>query len=300
MANCAKLIEHIRLTQREIEAVAGARARLVEVIKSKADGGRLPSPRDFVLIGSYKRGTKIAPLDDVDMLYVMGYAKRVDNTGRHILTSCDFEFGSTFMEPEDNISSVKVLDLIKRVLQEVYFRSVVRRDGEVVNVYLSSYEVGFDIVPAFWIENDNYYLMPAGSGSTYWKRTNPKIDETILDELNKQHNNLLKNTVRIMKYWFKKKKIRCLRSYHLEAIAYYVFAQKESCLSYSECLQTFYANLNMSGYLKECPDPTRLSGSLTSKLTEQDIQRIMDEAAKALLHLERGEEHYVSYVDPEL
>lgn len=300
MANCQRLIEHIRLSQKEIEAVAGARATLLQVIRSKADEGQLPTPKEFLLIGSYKRGTKIAPLDDVDMLYVMGRARREGSTHRHILTDCDFEFGLAFMEPENNISSVKVLNLLKKVIGAVYSRSEVRRNQEVVNVYLASYDVGFDIVPAFRVENQGYYLIPAGGGSPYWKRTNPKKDEVILDQLNEKHSNLLKNTIRIMKYWFRKKRIKSLRSYHLETIAYYIFSEEGSCTSYPECLHTFYRNLNAAGYLKECPDPTGLSGNLTSKLTEDDIQGILAEASKAIEYLDQGEEEYVHYVDPEL
>ncbi len=133
----------------------------------------MPYPKDIFLIGSYKRGTKIRPLDDVDIFYVIGLAKRRDNNW-HTITDCSFDFGDDFKDDDGNISSIKILNLLRNEISKTYSKSEIRRNGEVVNVYLKSYSVGFDIVPVWQIANDNYYLIPAGRGSTKWKKSNPK------------------------------------------------------------------------------------------------------------------------------
>lgn len=295
-----RLVTHIRLTKQEIQNVSSAKNNLIQTIKSKAKNGYLPYSKDIFLTGSYKRGTKISPLDDVDIFYVIGLAEKKDNHW-HTITNYTFDFGEDFKDEDDNVSSVRVLDLLKKEISKTYTMSKVRRNGEVVNVYLTSYEIGFDIVPAWKITNDNYYLIPAGGGSTKWKRSNPKIDEDILNDLNEKHNMLLKDTIRIVKYWFRKKKIKTPRSYHLESIAYYVFGKKKSATtSYVEELIYFYENINYNDYLKKCPDPTNLSGDLSSNLDEDDINKILAEADKAIEHLRKSEEEFVRYVDPQL
>ena len=295
-----RLGTHIRVTQQEIQNVSNAKNNLIQTIKSKAKNGYLPYPKDIFLTGSYKRETKISPLDDVDIFYVIGLAEKKDNH-RHTITDCTFDFGEDFKDEDENVSSVKVLNLLKKEISKTYSRSEVRRNGEVVNVYLTSYEVGFDIVPAWKITNDNYYLIPVGGGSTKWKRSNPKVDENILNTLNEKHSNLLKDIIRIVKYWFRKKKIKTPRSYHLESIAYYVFEKKKSITtSYVEGLIYLYKNINYNNYLEKCPDPTNLSGDLSSNLNEDDISKILTEASKAIEYLRKGEEEFVRYVDPEL
>jgi hypothetical protein len=295
-----RLLTHIRLTEQEIQNVSSAKNNLIQTIKNKAEKRYLPYPKDFFLTGSYKRGTKIPPLDDVDIFYVIGLAERKDNRW-HIIRDCTFDFDEDFKDDDGNISSVKILNLLKKEISKTYSRSEVRRNSEVVNVYLTSYKVGFDIVPAWEIINDNYYLIPVGGGSTKWKRSNPKIDENILNDLNKKHNMLLKNIIKIVKYWFRKKKIKTPRSYHLESIAYYVFGKKEKpTTNYVEGLIYFYKNINYNNYLKKCPDPTKLSGDLSSNLDEDDVNKILTEANKAIEHLKKGEEEFVRYVDPQL
>ena len=169
--------------------------------KNKAKGNLIPLPKEIFLIGSYARGTKITPLDDVDIFYVMGIAVKRDEHW-HTLIECSLKFGEEFLDEDKNISSIKILELIKKEISKTYSQSNIRRNNEVVNVYLTSYEVGFDIVPAFKIKNYDYYLIPAGGNSSKWKRSNPKKDEEILNILNEKHNGLLKNTIRIIKYWF--------------------------------------------------------------------------------------------------
>jgi hypothetical protein len=142
--------------------------------------------------------------------------------------------------------------------------------------------------------------MPLGGASTMWKQSNPKKDVEILDRLQQKHNNYLKNTLRIVKYWFKRKKIKSPRAYHLESISYLIFNQIPPVNSYLQSLLAFYYTLGINDLLDSCPDPTGLSGALTSDLLENDIHKIQAEAEKAADYLNAGESAFVQYVAPEL
>ena len=284
----------------EVSKVSTAKNNLIDVINNKAEYRKLPLAESFNLIGSYKRGTKITPLDDVDIFYTLGKAKKYSDNW-HSITKCSFDFDESFMDENSNISSLIILNLIKKEIFETYSSSQVRRNQEVVNVYLSSYEVGFDIVPVWEIENENYYLMPIGGGKSKWKRTNPFNDEYIINNLNKKHNELLKEIIKIMKYWFKKKRIKSPRSYHLEAIIYYIFIDLAPIYSYPQGLKVCFSNLLIKkDLLTQCPDPTGLSEALKSELTDEDINNILSEARIALTKLQNEEEEFVNYVEPNL
>jgi hypothetical protein len=332
MTGINNLIEHIRLKQFEITNISSAKNRLIRILNNEAKNGRIPPSKYIFLTGSYGRKTKINPLDDVDIFYVMDYGMKENENEYLINTSFDFgykciecndgdsiigsilkaifggeedNFCSAYMPyPNEKISSKKILELIKRGLIKNYPNSEIRRNGEVVNVYLKTYGVGFDIVPAFYINNEDYYLIPAGGKSTKWKKSNPKKDEEILKKLNDKHNGKLKDIIRIIKYWFRKKKIKSLRSYHLESICYYMFKNKKnSILTYENGLLHFYKYIGIKPYLtylKSCPDPTNLSGDLSSGLSDEDINKIISEARTARKYLKKGGCEFVRYIEPEL
>lgn len=291
------LIANIRIKEHEIENASSARGYLDQILQSKGENGTLPTPKKVFLTGSYSRGTKISPLDDIDVFYVVGHAVAVNNTW-HTIVDCDYKFGSSFLEVDGNISSTKILELIKGELEETYGQSEIKRAGEVVNLYLNSYELGIDIVPAFQITNSNYFLIPNGSGSTRWKKSNPLIDELIITNLDSQHNNLVKDLIRITKYWARKKKIVSPRSYHLEAITYHVLSNlPQKITSHAEGLTYLLGRLNLNNYLNQCPDPTGLSESISSGLSDLDIINISQEAYKAISHLQESNDSFIAYVE---
>ncbi len=299
MANIENIIGKIRLSQGEIASISSARKYLEQIITAKGNFMQLPPPKELYIIGSYKRGTKISPLDDVDILYTIGNVRET-SPNLYSIIDCAFTFNSNYLDTENNISSKKVLDEIKSELASSYSRSEIKRNNEVVNLYLTSYNAGFDIIPAFYVEFANIYLIPLGSNSTKWKKTNPKIDEKILDVLNTKHNQLLKNVIRVIKYWFRKKKIKSLRSYHLEAIVYHLFTQLNPITTYLGGVSLFFRNINFSNYLSSCPDPTNISENLSSDLTQADIITITTEANNALTKIAISEEEFVKYVDSDI
>lgn len=291
------LLNKIKLKPQEIDQVNKAYDHLLSVLNNKAGLGVLPTAKNFILTGSYARDTKITPLDDVDIFYVIGKANSLGN-GWHTIADCDFTFGQDYLDVNQNISSLKILNLVKKEIDATYTSSEIRRDGEVVNLFLSSYGVGFDINPVFEIMNDDYFLMPQGKGLHMWKKSNPLIDHAHLAELDERHNYILKEIILIVKYWFERKRIKSLRSYHLEAIAHHLFNYiPVGPYKHEEGLAYFLINLNKNNYLYSCPDPTGISDPLLSGFTTEDVANIQNEANIAIKHLSQGNDKFTEYVD---
>jgi len=297
MASIRDLVNLTTPTPSEKEKAINAKNVLVEKLKKRDENQLLPSPIEIFLVGSYIRNTKIHPLDDIDLFYVMCPEERRQDGGDYVV-NCNFDF-SDCKDEDNNISSIKILERLKKEMMSEYPQSEIKRNKEVVRVYLRSYDINFDIAPVFYVTNKGYYNMPLGDGSKFWKRTNPKRDVNILNDLNGRHNSFLKGSIRVAKYWFKLKQIKNPRSYHLESICYNIFAHIPPVGSYKECMLALYRGLNRTN-LQSCPDPTELSDDLTSKLVPDEINRILNEADTAIKHLNLSEASFTQYVDPSL
>lgn len=302
MANLEDLLELINFEKEDLEKVQDALDNLIGTINRNAQKGELPHGYNFFKYGSVSRKTKIKPLDDVDLLYVIGDAEKQNYEDRNLITKCPFNFTIEDHEPYTNISSKYLLDKIKGEIKKTYTRSEISRHNEVVNVYLSSYEVGFDITPAFYITNMDYYLIPEGSNSHFWKRTNPFKGEEIFNRINLEQKGQLRNVIKIIKYWFEKKKIKSPYSYHLECVLCYAF--DESKYIYDKLINALYfafCNINYKNYLKSCPDPSKIGENLTTDLDDDDIKKILIEAENAysILYNEGGQK-FVEYLEPDL
>jgi len=300
MANLTDLLNKINFTPQEVKTVSDAMGNLLSTINSKASEGKIPTSINFFTYGSISRKTKIKPLDDVDILYVIGKAQKKVGENMHTITQCSYEFTSSDYEPNSNISSIILLNKIRNAIKETYSKSEVKKDKEVVNVYLDSYGVGFDIAPAFDITNENYYLIAAANGTHYWKRTNPFTGNSLIENANRKINGHLINTLKILKYWFMKKKIVSPASYHFECVLANYF--NSITFDIPNLFSSIYAalyNINYNSYLKSCPDPFSSSATLTSNLTDSDISKIEEEAkyARELL-LDNPIDEFVKYIDP--
>lgn len=146
---------------------------------------------DF-LSGSFARKTKLRPLNDIDIMMIVdgqglvmingdgtvkpGTIRGSGSEGNPLNTATYYIDGTT------KISSIKVLNAFKKAIKSRYPDSTeVGRDGQVVNVYLSSYGLGLDVIPAleFLPEGADrpHYYIPKGSNDPTWMATNPKIDK---------------------------------------------------------------------------------------------------------------------------
>jgi hypothetical protein len=252
---------------------------------------------DF-LSGSYARGTKLHPLDDIDVMIVLdgtGLIPTNISATHYVRSNAEGANGPVhnLLGIDNLLDSRVVLDTFHKSLKQSHTDSAIKKHGQAVNVKLSSYGLGIDIVPCFHIKPKNsseqdFYYIPAGDGSASWLKTNPKIDATISDRLHNQHNKKLKSIIKLLKYWNREKNADRIRSYHLEAIAWYVFHNHPSAVnSLSEGVKYFFDNARpyLESYLFE---PTGFGKHIDANMTPEDRQLslIALESAKAVLHLQ--------------
>lgn len=295
MANLQSLIEFTKITQEELSKVISAKENLLKVLREKVKNNEIPHFVSSWIVGSYKRGTKITPLNDVDIFIILSES---DDNG-------NYKMPDEYCNEGNHISSLLILNAIKKALLNTfnYSNSQIRRNQEAVNVYLSSYDIGFDIVPALFNKQSQTYRIPKGEGTHDWKSSNPGKDEEIISKLNKKHNEYLKNVIKILKYWMKKKQVKSLRSYHLEAICYFIFDEVYPISSISEGLKIFYqkiSQLQYRNYVLSCPDPTGIGSNLSSGYTQEDLNNLISKTGIALNKLNEGENSYVKDINPEI
>lgn len=232
---------------------------------------------DF-LSGSYARGTKIHPLDDIDVMMV------IDGTGLFVVENGQqanaevrgsgsvgspvhtYTYGTTGL-----ISSKMILEKFRDAIKEAYPNSSISKDGQAINVWLESYNMGIDIVPCFHVlpkdGTKEFYFIPQGGESHEWLKTNPKIDTEIVDGLDERHDKKFKSVVRLIKHWNEVHNNSRLKSYHLETIASCIFHNHPNKITdYHTALQYFFNNAG-SYVQNSCSDMTGIGGVIDSYLT---------------------------------
>ena len=88
------------------------------------------------------------------------------------------------------------LDRLKRFAEIYYSKSEIYQSSPTIVLELN--HIKFDLVPArtaFW----NDFKIPDGNGG--WRGTNPNDFNDKLNLTNREHSNLIKPTIRLVKYW---------------------------------------------------------------------------------------------------
>jgi len=242
---------------------------------------------DF-LSGSYARGTKIAPLNDIDVMMVL------DGSGlceirNGLITNAEVRGArhgspatSLHIDARGLVDSKKILEVFRDVLNETYPDSQIKKDGQAINVWLESYGLGLDIVPCFHIVprdgSRDYYYIPTGGESTGWMSTNPKIDKELCDNLNDLHGKKMKPIIKLIKFWNETQNQGRIRSYHLEVITWRTFAS-EKITDYPSALRYFFNNAELQ-LTCLCPDPTGLGDYIDKYMSplarQQSIAKIRE------------------------
>jgi Second Messenger Oligonucleotide or Dinucleotide Synthetase domain len=258
-----------------------------DVLINKANDGAIsPLAYQPFQIGALIRGTKPAPLNDLDLfLPFNGAGTTYYNNG-----TLGYNNGNT-------VSSVAVLNQVKAALQETY-DSDISRNQQAVTIYLSSYDMTLDIVPAVPIGTE-YYVIPQGHGYHTWKKSNPDIDHSILTQLNTRHNWKVTDAIKIARHWNSTKNRNRLRSYHVEASAYHIFnnSQTNTTTLLTACSMIFD---NLSDYIYNCPDPTGMSEPVHLAVDSSDFMlrlNLMASVNAARETLSRGSTAFVNYLN---
>jgi len=236
---------------------------------------------DF-LSGSYARGTKLHPLDDIDVMIVLDGTGLIPvglNATHYVRGNADGKNSPVHnhLGYDNLLNSHSVLESFQKALAQSHSDSTIKKSGQAINVKLSSYNLGIDIVPCFHIKpfdntQQDFYYIPLGNGNPGWLKTNPKIDENISKNLHDRHNKKLKSVIKLLKYWNREKNADRIRSYHLETIAWYVFHNRTSAItSMSEGIRYFFNNARP--YLEnQMYEPTGFGGLIDTYITPQDRQ----------------------------
>jgi len=247
-------------------------------------------PNADFLTGSFDRGTKTRPLDDVDVFMVLDGARLSMSANGTVLPTW---LGATakdnplllprYLDEQGCISSGKVLLVLRSALAGTYPASRIRRDGQAVNVWFESRKLGLDLVPAFYVTPANNqsdrYLIPAGSGYTHWIPTNPKRDAEIVATLDEYHRELFRPVVKLVKWWNRVRNQGRLRSYYIEVLCMRCFGA-EPIPTHGAALTKFFQYAgNVIGL--SLPDPTGVGGPIAPELTELQLRESMSAVARA-------------------
>ena len=230
------------------------------------------------MLGSFHRRTKIRPLDDVDLIFGLSAEGSTYGTfGSQIVLYAHPEsrrLQSLCHDGTQQVNSRKVLNRFVTALSNVpqYKRADIGRDGEAAVVSLS-YDWSFDVVPAFFTKPEadgrTYYLIPDGQG--HWKKTDPRIDDQRIIAQNQRHQGIVLPTIRLLKYWNKRRTVPTVRSYAFESMIlshYEATAPAQVAWVDVECCKVL--NTIATSIYLAIPDPKGIQGDLnTLSITER-------------------------------
>jgi hypothetical protein len=208
--------EVISLARGDISAAVKSREwflkRVMAVVGSRRAEPSLIADQPFLLYGSYRKGTKVAAVDEFDILV------RIDsNTGVFAQGGIQMAHGQGSANPNHKyhtkyllddqpaVSPTKMLNWVRSVACEVvepYGGEVPERDGPAVTVIIKSQDLQLDLVPGgvFTRRTDGktFYNIPRGVNSRDWILTAPEDDIARLEAASQQRQNF-KNVIRICK-----------------------------------------------------------------------------------------------------
>jgi hypothetical protein len=220
--------DYVRLDNGRNDVAKRSKGYLVEQVTKFPDDGRFPRYYETVSIdyGSYSRRTKIRPLDDIDLMFVL-HAEggqldaRYDGTFDISLPSLQNNLGSLCFDNSNILNSRKVINKFITYLGNLgdYEKADIKRNQEAATLKLKSYEWVYDLVPAF-ITNKatlgEYFLIPDGNGR--WKKTDPRIDKERTTRISGKQIVSVLDIVRVMKYWTARPTMPTVSSYLMENI----------------------------------------------------------------------------------
>lgn len=221
--------DYVKLDRNETNKALKSRDWLVQQIKTFPNKEKtfpnLYSEKN-IYFGSFARKTKIKDLDDIDIMITLSaengsYIEYSDKIEIIVEENADMLKKLCF-DDSNRLNSRRVInkfiELLKKIPQYEY--SDIKRNQEAATLKLATYKWNFDIVPCFFTKKDlkgnTHYLIPDGNG--YWKKTDPRIEKSIISELNQINGGKLLDIIRIIKYWNKNSMAPTMPSYLLEII----------------------------------------------------------------------------------
>lgn len=254
-----------------------------------------------IQFGSFARGTKCRPLDDIDLMIGIDAEGATYNVSDpwdnvRICPSQSSKAQNDCLSNDGTLNSTKVLHRFRSMLEHVreYEKSEIHKNGEAVTLNLISKPWSFDIVPCFQttleVNDRQYYIIPNGKGN--WKKTDPRIDYKAVQESDKEGR--LRELIRLCKKWNKIKKCPTMPPYLLETILV-DFANSQRNSLEDELPERFtkallYIAEHILNDVMDMKDIQDDINTLTTTEGKSIQQRAIDDYEKALNVLECHEE----------
>lgn len=183
MATCEpELLKAIRAIEPTAHQKAGAK-RSHNFLRDMLGMGNFKDRiLDSYLSGSYARDTAIAPLDDVDIIF--------------LIDSTHWDNGSLFYskpQPDDLLKS------FARAIRYRYKNSSVRLQRRSVCLQLN--HIHLDVVPALEVANGGTLIEIPDREADCWIRTNPRAHSDYSSRVNQMNAKRLKPAIKLLKFW---------------------------------------------------------------------------------------------------
>ena len=262
--------EKVNLDQENTKIARSSRDNLIDNIKGfSGDADFFVVYTDRILrFGSFERRTKIRLIDDIDLMICLsgeGTRTYIQSGEVFYINGSDADSKNGLMTDNTNyLNSTKVINRFISKLSDLqdYSKAEMHKNHEAATLQLKSYTWNFDIVPCFYTDTD-FYLIPDGSGN--WKKTDPRIDNERITDINQKHNGKLLDLIRLTKYWNNRKVTLRIGSYLLECMILQKYESKEASEKWWIDLE-FRDLLNYlsSAILSDVDDPKGIQGNLNS------------------------------------
>ncbi len=291
------LTAHVRLDQKQTEYAKSSSNWLKGQIRSiaiKIDDFPFLWDEFDLEFGSFARKTKIVTVDDIDLmigLHAQGctYAPMLQGNNRYQIYTTPGSRLDLFAS-NSVLNSRKIINKFVKELGLVpqYQQADIKRTLQAATLKLKSYDWNFDIVPCFYTSEEMitgrcYYLIPDGDGN--WMKTDPRIEQNFIMNLNRFHGGVVLDVVRLIKYWNRRPTMPSIPSYMLECLALGYFNEIQRIdygLPYHFTAALHYIRDKVMGSI---PDPKGIEGDI-NKLEFVDRlkihDRVVQDASRAL------------------
>ena len=253
------LVDVITPTEKQLTDVSAKRQStagyMAEAFPQSSD---LPVKR-VILIGSAARGTLIRPVDDVDVM-------------------AEFTNKVHIFEKYRNDSSAFLQRIRTALNAKTAIKEIGARGQAVRLFYVNGAHV--DIAPVFkWAQAG--YALPSGDGG--WITTDPEAQSAWFVDRKAQVGDALTAVIKLAKRW-NAVHSRRMHSYHLEVCVSWTFSSVGT--NYRDAVAKFF---EWAPQHLDVEDPAGHSGMLSSYLTRQSRESLVDRLQEAMQRARRAQ-----------
>jgi len=197
--------QNLILSTDQIDDGFGKQFRVRQALERAYYGESSDHPPGFV-VGSWGKGTAVAPPTDVDVFFILP----VDVYRR--------------FEAYNGNKQSALLQEVKNHLLATYSQTTMRGDGQVVTIRFNSIDV--EVVPAFLYDDQGRYCMADTNDGGRWKLVDPKAEISLIDDEDRSANGNVRALAQMAKVWKRECNVP-IKSYQIEILAAVFMSQYE-------------------------------------------------------------------------